>query len=87
MGTQSRLMLHRTRHLFIRQHTAVINANRAHFAEFGIVVPVGLCLLLTGDRKRALEIRPSHIDALPLVLEAYRNAIVGTAVAAIDILI
>src|SRR3981189_796930 len=38
---QSYLMLHRTRHLFIRQQTAVINAIRAHFAEFGIVAPVG----------------------------------------------
>jgi transposase len=34
-------MLHRTRHLFIRQQTAVINAIRSHFAEFGIVAPVG----------------------------------------------
>jgi transposase len=38
---QSCLMLHRTRHLFIRQQTSVINAIRAHFAEFGIVAPVG----------------------------------------------
>ena len=38
---QSCLMLHRTRHLFIRQQTAVIDAIRAHFAEFGIVAPVG----------------------------------------------
>src|SRR6266446_879522 len=34
---QSCLMLHRTRHLFIRQQTAVINSIRAHLAEFGIV--------------------------------------------------
>ena len=38
---QSGLMLHRTRHLFIRQQTALINAIRAHLAEFGIVAPVG----------------------------------------------
>src|SRR5918994_6619505 len=38
---QSGLMLHRTRHLLIRQQTAVINAIRAHLAEFGIVAPVG----------------------------------------------
>ena len=38
---QACLMLHRTRHLFIRQQTAVINAIRAHLAEFGIVAPVG----------------------------------------------
>jgi len=38
---QSCLTLHRTRHLFIRQQTAVINAIRAHLAEFGIVAPIG----------------------------------------------
>ena len=38
---QSCLVLHRTRHLFIRQQTSVINAIRAHLAEFGIVAPVG----------------------------------------------
>src|SRR5258707_9938196 len=38
---RSCLMLHRTRHLFIRQQTAIINSIRAHLAEFGIVPPVG----------------------------------------------
>jgi len=38
---QACLVLHRTRHLFIRQQTAVINSIRAHLAEFGIVAPVG----------------------------------------------
>jgi transposase len=38
---QSCLTLHRTRHLFIRQQTSVINAIRAHLAEFGIVAAVG----------------------------------------------
>jgi len=38
---QSCLMLHRTRHLFIRQQTSVINAIRAHLAELGIVAPIG----------------------------------------------
>jgi transposase len=38
---QSCLMLHRTRHLFVRQQNAVINAIRAHLAELGIVAPVG----------------------------------------------
>src|SRR6516165_9725232 len=38
---QSGLVLHRTRHLCIRQQTSVINAIRAHCAEFGIVAPVG----------------------------------------------
>jgi transposase len=38
---QSVLMLHRTRALFVRQRTALINAIRAHLAEFGIVAGVG----------------------------------------------
>ena len=31
---QSCLMLHRTRHLFIRQQTAIINSIRAHLAAW-----------------------------------------------------
>lgn len=38
---QSMLMLHRTRHLFVRQRTATINAIRAHLTEFGIVAGIG----------------------------------------------
>jgi len=38
---QAGMVLHRTRHLFVRQMTAVSNAIRAHLAEFGIVAPTG----------------------------------------------
>ena len=38
---QSVLMLHRTRELFVHQRTTLINAIRAHMAEFGIVAGVG----------------------------------------------
>ncbi len=38
---QSGLVLHRTRHLFIRQQTSVINAIRAHLAEFGVISWLG----------------------------------------------
>ena len=38
---QSVLMLHRTRQLFVRQRTTLINAIRAHLAEFGIVAGIG----------------------------------------------
>lgn len=34
-------MLHRTRQLFVHQRTTLINAIRAHLAEFGIVAGVG----------------------------------------------
>ena len=36
------LMMHRTRELLVRQRTMLINAIRAHMAEFGIVAPVGV---------------------------------------------
>ena len=38
---QSVLMLHRTRQLFIRQRTTLINSIRAHLAEFGIFAGIG----------------------------------------------
>ena len=38
---QSGMVLHRTRHLCMRQQISVINAIRAHLAEFGIVAAVG----------------------------------------------
>lgn len=41
-GQQSALLLHRTRDLLIRQRTMLVNALRAHMAEFGIVAPQGI---------------------------------------------
>jgi transposase len=68
---QSCLTLHRTRHLFIRQQTAVINAIRAHLAEFGIVAPVGRqgvekLLDIVGDAKdnRLPEVARACLAAL-----------------------
>jgi transposase len=68
---QSYLMLHRTRHLFIRQRTAVINAIRAHLAEFGIVAPVGrngveelLGIVVAASDKRLPEIARACLVAL-----------------------
>jgi hypothetical protein len=37
---QAVLMLHRARSLLVRQRTMLINALRAHLAEFGIVSPI-----------------------------------------------
>lgn len=39
---QSVLMLHRARCLLVRQRTMLVNALRAHMAEFGIIAPQGL---------------------------------------------
>lgn len=38
---QAGMVLHRTRQLFVRQLTAVVNSIRAHMAEFGIIAPKG----------------------------------------------
>ena len=68
---QSCLTLHRTRHLFIRQQTAVINAIRSHLAEFGIVAPVGrngveqlLGVVADSNDKRLPEIARACVAAL-----------------------
>lgn len=68
---QSCLMFHRTRHLFIRQQTAVINAIRAHLAEFGIVAPVGRkgvveLLEVVADTSDAKSCPSWHAAVLPL---------------------
>ena len=79
---QSCLMLHRTRHLFIRQQTAVINAIRAHFAEFGIVAPVGrngveelLNVVVDSNEKRLPEIARGCLAALGTQLRALKAQI------------
>lgn len=38
---QSVLMLHRARHLLVRQRTSQISAIRAHLAEYGVIAPQG----------------------------------------------
>jgi transposase len=79
---QSCLMLHRTRHLFIRQQTAVINAIRAHFAEFGIVAPVGrngveelLDVAANPSDKRVPEIARACLFALGAQLRRFKEHI------------
>jgi transposase len=70
---QSVLMLHRTRQLFIRQRTTLINSIRAHLAEFGIVAGVGrngvevlLGLIAKGDE----DIAPAEARVCLLALAA-----------------
>ncbi len=56
---QSVLMLHRARELLVRQRTMLINALRAHLAEFGIVAargPSKIRLLLTDLKNDQIEI-------------------------------
>jgi transposase len=79
---QSCLVLHRTRHLFIRQQTSVINATRAHLAEFGIVAPVGrkgveqlLEIVTDAEDKRVPEVARACITALGAQLRALKAQI------------
>jgi len=79
---QSCLTLHRTRHLFIRHQTSVINAIRAHMAEFGIVAPVGrngveelLAVVADASDKRLPEIARASVAALGAQLRALKAQI------------
>ena len=79
---QSCLMLHRTRHLFIRQQTSVINAIRAHLAEFGIVAPVGrkgveqlLDVVANSEDQRIPEVARACVAALGVQLRALKAQI------------
>src|SRR5213079_150198 len=79
---QGGLMLHRTRHLFIRQQTAVINAIRAHLAELGIVAPVGrngveqlLGVVADSNDKRLPEVARACVAALGAQLRMLKTQI------------
>ena len=79
---QSCLTLHRTRHLFIRQQTSVINAIRAHLAEFGIVAPVGrhgveqlLGVVSDASDKRLPEVARACLAALGAQLRTLKAQI------------
>jgi transposase len=68
---QDCMVLHRTRHLFIRQQTAVINSIRAYLAEFGVVAPVGrrgveqlLAVIADSDDARVPEVARACVAAL-----------------------
>ena len=79
---QSFMTLHRTRHLFIRQQTSVINAIRAHLAEFGIVAPVGrkgieqsLNVAADAGDKRLPEVARACVTALGAQLQTLKAQI------------
>jgi Transposase and inactivated derivatives len=79
---QSGMVLHRTRHLCMRQQTAVINAIRAHLAEFGIVAPVGrngveelLDIVADPSDKRVPEIARACLLALGAQLRRLKEQI------------
>jgi transposase len=57
---QSVLMLHRTRHLLVRQRTAQVSALRAHLAEYGIIAAKGISRL-----RDLLPVLEGGADILP----------------------
>src|SRR5246500_3456608 len=79
---QSCLTLHRTRHLLMRQQTSVINAIRAHLAEFGIVAPVGrngveqlLSVAADSNDKRLPEVARACVVGLGTQLQTLKAQI------------
>ena len=81
---QSVLMLHRTRELLVRQRTMLVNAIRAHMAEFGVVARVGLPqvkeLLAVIDDKEDERIPPlarTCLEGLARQLRSLEREIVG----------
>ena len=79
---QSVLMVHRSRELFIRQRTMLINAIRSHLAEYGIVAGIGrngiealLKLIAEGEDHRLPPIARECLMALAAQLELVRKQI------------
>ncbi len=63
---QGVVMLHRSRELLVRQRTMLVNAIRAHMAEFGIVAPAGIPRL----KELLAVIADADDDRLPPVARA-----------------
>ena len=79
---QAGMMLHRTRHLFVRQLTAVVNSIRAHMAELGIVAPKGrkgvadlVAVVKDSSDHRIPAVARSCLFALAIQLEALTRQI------------
>ncbi len=88
---QSVLMLHRTRQMLVRQRTMLVNALRAHLAEFGIVAGIGrngleklLKVIADGQDERVppaardclLALRDQLVMVKQQILEADRRILV-----------
>ena len=81
---QSVLMLHRTRELLVRQRTMLVNAIRAHLAEFGVVARVGLpqvnellAVIADGDDDRIPRLARTCLKGLTRQLLSLERELVG----------
>lgn len=62
---QAVLMLHRTRALLVRQRTMIVNALRAHLAEFGIIAAKGIRQV--PDLIARILSEPAEATGLPMI--------------------
>ena len=81
---QSVLMVHRTRELLVRQRTMLVNAIRAHMAEFGVVARVGLPqvkdllrVIADGDDERLPSLARTCLEGLARQLSSVQSEIVA----------
>lgn len=81
---QSVLMVHRTRELLVRQRTMLVNAIRAHMAEFGVVARVGLpqvkellAIIADGEDGRIPPLARTCLEGLGQQLRSLEREIVG----------
>ncbi len=79
---QSLLMLHRGRALLVRQRTMLVNAIRAHLAEFGIVAPLGrrgvqrlLTVIADRNEARLPDLARSCLESLVAALMTVEHEI------------
>jgi len=70
---QSVLMLHRARNLLVRQRTMLVNALRAHLAEFGVIAPQGL-----RNFEQLVEAKDVSLPELARSIYARSGFILGT---------
>jgi transposase len=59
---QARAMIFRTRDMFVRQRTQMVNALRAHLAEHGLIAAKGIGAVQ--ELRRIIETAESRIDGL-----------------------
>jgi len=79
---QSVLVLHRSRDLLMRQRTMILNAIRAHLAEFGIITAQGPCKVVElvtrlrdGDDLDVPDLARSALMALAAQLDSIANQV------------
>ncbi len=79
---QSLMMLHRTRSLLVRQRTMLVNAIRAHLAEFGIIAARGrmgvaalLAVIADPDEARLPALARSCLESLVVALRTVEQEI------------